>query len=82
MSLKIRRPNDYNANAAAVIPQRPLPPILLHKLHITSTDVRPLPYAFVTYYANLGTRHITSSPTLRTPTVQTLTVHESFDGGL
>ena len=39
VQLKIRRPNDFNANAAAMIPQRPLPPLHLSKLNIVSTDV-------------------------------------------
>merc|ERR1719424_2210727 len=39
VQLKIRRPNDYNAQAAAMLPQRPLPPLHLEKLSIVSTDV-------------------------------------------
>ena len=39
IQLKIRRPNDYNAQAALIIPMRPLPPLGLHLLGIITTDV-------------------------------------------
>jgi len=39
VALRIRRPNDYNAAAAAAIPRRPEPPLHLDRLEIVSTDV-------------------------------------------